>query len=391
MDLKPIFEKLFPEGSKGGQCAAFAEKLVLLPTPGHIVGDSLASKIDKVTKFGILAKNIKDDFREGDVIVTDESKKYGHLFVVNCVMPGALRATESNYNLDERVHHTRLISKVSPRIIGILRGTLKVEIPKPMQPQIKVPVRLIMNNCEWATLPAKLQECQDRILKASGDRLLVEFDVVHSQFNSIPFVPFVPTADVGFVEGYKGIPNDWYDQNVDPLIGRFPIAVFQVNDKQWQGGAAKGWRTDADEGAIEIQIGSDEGESIYAEKMGTMWVFVNSIVHEITHALFYMQGGFDYTHTYLSNLTGIFDLEKAFSFLNYDLINNYLQKFMNEKIVYKKIGDPTLYLAVGDVLFGFAVSWEQFQKNVPGVQIKELSPEEFAKKVVSPDILLKPR
>src|SRR5690349_17917163 len=97
MDLKPTFEHYYPEGSIGGQCAAFAEKLVQFGP----VGNTLAQKTAYVKTRGILVADLYGDFRVGDVIVTDDSPVNGHIFVINCIVGNSLRASESNFDLHQ--------------------------------------------------------------------------------------------------------------------------------------------------------------------------------------------------------------------------------------------------------------------------------------------------
>lgn len=123
-DLKPSFEYYYPEGVKGGQCIVFLHRLVEFPPTGNY----LSQKIATVKMHGILAADLKGNFEVGDVVITKENPIYGHGFCVNSIIGDKLQATESNYNLDERVHHTRLLSKKSPLIVGVLRGPLKIKI-----------------------------------------------------------------------------------------------------------------------------------------------------------------------------------------------------------------------------------------------------------------------
>lgn len=124
MELKSIFEQLYPEGTRGGQCVAFLHKLVEFQSTGNY----LKQKIATVNTYGIPIKELKDDFRVGDIIITSESPKYGHGAVINSTPGIDLRLTESNYRLDEKVHHTRLLSRTSKKIIGVIRGRLKIKI-----------------------------------------------------------------------------------------------------------------------------------------------------------------------------------------------------------------------------------------------------------------------
>lgn len=120
--VKGSFETRFPSGAPGGQCASFARKLVDIPP----LGNGLNEKKAWVNKIGIPAAEWKSSPQVGDVIITDESKNYGHVAVVNKILPdGRIQLTESNYNNDEKVHHNRVMSLNSPRIYGAIRKPLK--------------------------------------------------------------------------------------------------------------------------------------------------------------------------------------------------------------------------------------------------------------------------
>lgn len=122
MGVKGSFETKFPSGAPGGQCASFARKLVDIPP----LGNGLNEKKAWVNKIGIPAAEWKSSPQVGDVIITDESKNYGHVAVVNKILPdGRIQLTESNYNNDEKVHHNRTMSLNSPRIYGAIRKPLK--------------------------------------------------------------------------------------------------------------------------------------------------------------------------------------------------------------------------------------------------------------------------
>lgn len=115
-------EKKYPEGSKGGQCGVFAHKIVDFPP----IGDAKSEKFASVDKFGIPAAQWRQSPRVGDVIITDESKQYGHVAVVNAILPdGSLRLTESNFRGKESVSHDRTLPINSSKIYGAFRGKLK--------------------------------------------------------------------------------------------------------------------------------------------------------------------------------------------------------------------------------------------------------------------------
>lgn len=132
MNLKPIFEKLYPQGSVGpgegrllGQCAVLAQHLVQIGK----VGDYLPQKINAIRQRGIFANELQLRFKPGDVVITNESKKHGHVLVINFVtyiensdQAVSFRATEANYRFPLRIDHTRILNANSPVIIGVIRG-----------------------------------------------------------------------------------------------------------------------------------------------------------------------------------------------------------------------------------------------------------------------------
>lgn len=129
MNLQQTLQKLFPDNSWGGQCGTFAHRIVDFP----LVGNSLWSKIRAVSSFGIPINSLNGDFKEGDVLITKESRVFGHVAVINQLIYAEntsnlieVRLTESNYNLNLRVHHNRTLSVNDPNIVGVIRGNLKI-------------------------------------------------------------------------------------------------------------------------------------------------------------------------------------------------------------------------------------------------------------------------
>jgi surface antigen len=115
----------FSNGSLGGQCAAFTEKIVDLGTPNNTMGNLLEDKQKTVDKYGVSAKQLRANPKIGDVIVFNIGR-YGHAAVINAILPnGQVRLTESNFNKDERVNHTRTISLNDPSIYGAFKGKIK--------------------------------------------------------------------------------------------------------------------------------------------------------------------------------------------------------------------------------------------------------------------------
>lgn len=181
-DLRPTFEKKFPQGSKGGQCAAFAEKLVKFGP----VGDSLASKLAYVKKFG--STNIWD-IQVGDVVLTNDSKINGHIFVVNCDKVQYWQVTESNFDGKEHVSHTRLISKFSNKILGHIRAPLLVQIPAPTPMTHKL---LILKSNTDIAVDTAISKAVDLVSgwinQGTNGEFVVQTDILMTDraFNSVP-------------------------------------------------------------------------------------------------------------------------------------------------------------------------------------------------------------
>lgn len=116
-------QQKYPQGATGGQCITFLHKLIDFPS----VGDGKNEKIASVNKFGIPKSRWTP--RVGDVVITGENKTYGHGFMINRLLPGNRAVvTESNYKLNGKVTHTRIVNLNNPLIYGAIRGTPKRNI-----------------------------------------------------------------------------------------------------------------------------------------------------------------------------------------------------------------------------------------------------------------------
>lgn len=123
--LKGSFEQKYPEGARGGQCASFARKLTYIPP----LGDSLRDKEVHVDQIGMPANAWRNNPQVGDVVITNDNKENGHVFVVNTLLPNRMaRVTESNWHGNERVTHDRIVPLDSPRIYGAIRAPLKMTL-----------------------------------------------------------------------------------------------------------------------------------------------------------------------------------------------------------------------------------------------------------------------
>jgi len=118
-----------PAGTKyssgyDGECGYWSRKIVDYPSG---TGDTLSAKKAYLAKNGIDRNTWQSQgVKVGDVIITDESKQYGHVVVVNSINPdGTVTVSESNFRGPYVVSHDRKIPITSSRIQGVVRGKLK--------------------------------------------------------------------------------------------------------------------------------------------------------------------------------------------------------------------------------------------------------------------------
>lgn len=109
----------YPSGKKNSlanQCGYFVRSVVQkmgLDYPK--VGDTLASKVAVVKKYGSKIGSV------GSVLITNESKKNGHVaYIIGKNAKGWI-LSESNYKLDGKINYGRVIPFNSPSIVGYLQ------------------------------------------------------------------------------------------------------------------------------------------------------------------------------------------------------------------------------------------------------------------------------
>lgn len=121
-----------------------------------------------------------------------------------------------------------------------------------------------------------------------------QIDTATTNFADIPFSPYGDN-------NHLGIDPDWYNANVATLGIGYDIVLFVMNRKQWkEPNRARGWRTDNEYGAVELQIACDEGERNpgfpqYKRNDDSFFLLAS---HEIMHALYMISGQVDLTHYY---------------------------------------------------------------------------------------------
>lgn len=320
MDLRPTFEKLFPANSWGGQCGTFAHRLVDFPS----IGNYLWTKKAAVARFGLPGSQAQ----VGDVLITKESLLFGHVAVINNDMGGSWQLTESNYNLNQRVHHSRQISKTSNQIIGVIRGKPLYPMPTPpAQFPIQIETRILLNHMQpWNSLVSKMAGLQDWFWKASGNKieLIVDYKMIDLGGWNTLFYGAGPRVEA--------IDENWINANVTPLVPEAKIILFVVSPTQYK------FQVFDDPQAIEYGWEYSPNFPIKAlincdENTKTPWYpdmdgFVDIARHEIVHGLYSIActssfpAGTDLTHNhYLGK-----EFEKVFDDLDYNKLSTIINK-----------------------------------------------------------------
>jgi len=114
------------EGTRGGQCAVFAENVAKLPDGRNwVVGDTIQEKKNSLNQYrnaGLGFLPGEENPQAGNAVIINPGTKWGHVAVVNSVNDdGTITLTESNWNWDERVTHSRKMRLDDPSIVGYIR------------------------------------------------------------------------------------------------------------------------------------------------------------------------------------------------------------------------------------------------------------------------------
>ena len=164
-------------------------------------------------------------------------------------------------------------------------------------------VRIIANKLDWATWPAHISKLKKWFLP----KIDMVFDLVHTDFDEVPFIQYTSNM--------LGVDHVWYDANITPMGKGYDIILFVLSPEQWRGNGARGWRTDRDQGPVQLQIAAGEFEKLYLPDPPRVnretTTFFEYARHEIMHALFMITGQFDTTHYWYEQ-----DPEKLINALN---------------------------------------------------------------------------
>ncbi len=280
MDLTSTFANLYPENSIGGECGIFAHNLIDFPA----VGNSYSSKQWAVRQYGITAEFLRGNFHVGDVLITSEGTFLGfgsgHVAVVNSMNSTSLFLTESNFNKDDKVHHTRRIDRTSPKIFGVIRGAFKmpVEYPQPVQ----LSVTVFLNNMDWGqTMLGKLAELQNWFYQTSGQKLqLIINNPVPTKLSGWGYQMWGPGSNLEIMD------KKFMDSQIAPLADS-DIVLFIASNADWKKPSdvtveTKGYCW-ADGGKIKGYVVCDENEM---SQYYALNAFIDYGRHEIVHGLY---------------------------------------------------------------------------------------------------------
>lgn len=264
--------------------------------------------------------------------------------------------------------------------------------PTPPMPPLVYPitlkVRFVANNMNWATLTSQLAKVAEWYRVDSNNRVNVTFDVVQTNFTSIPF----ETTD----GNNKCVEKAWFRQNILPLAFDYDIIVLAVRYDEWDNLNSNNWGIMI--GDLEptkcmvINVTAEENEP-NAHTIGgvseAVPILVPRLEHEISHAFlgFTSQdfvNGENITHKYFLTVDGV-DAHKIFDSINYQSLTNilaYRRGLLGEPmlIVHKHSDPNTKFALSSDTKIGFA-DFPAYQKFISGREVIDidLADVEFAK------------
>lgn len=255
-----------------------------------VVGDSLASKQKYVQSNGIIKANIAEigkGFRIGDVVITTDGK-YGHGFVVADMDEKNLYAAESNFNLDKKVTYGRIVPKDSPKIYGLLRNPLKLDLGV-----CEFNVNVFFNNQpKWSN--AILDKTSASLFEMTKGKLKVNFYPLRTNFERWWYEDFVFNG-----VDYKVIAKSYLDEKTKLFSFTSDnkpanAVVFVINPAEWQGSSGAGqelaWTNNTPIGQIQASCGESDMSPWYDLKL-----IEHVLIHELSHYLNFINGKDDKT------------------------------------------------------------------------------------------------
>ena len=308
-----LLSTLYPDGSIQGQCGVFCHRLMDFP----LVGDTLASKIAAVKKYGYTASQLLGGYDAGDIVITKENQLNGHVAFVNNIVGDNLQLTESNFHEDLKVHHTRLINKNSPELVGCIRGKLLFLPPDGEKKNLSFPIQLkvlILQNNQpfWNSLLKHMANLQNWFWFNSQGKIQLIIDYRQTTlkgWNTVFTGPVIGGLNVEVID-----PN-WFDKNVLPAAPLADIVIFNMPRKDWKGSvfdhpeSIELGYTYEPSYPVKIMTVSDEFDD-YPPYYPTLGAFAKVMAHEIAHGLYGIAAGSnvvpggDYCHNHFYGQNG---------------------------------------------------------------------------------------
>jgi hypothetical protein len=155
-------------------------------------------------------------------------------------------------------------------------------------------IKFVFNNCKRPeTVVREVNELKKWCIKLNP-----HVDIEYTNINNIPFVAHLKDSKG---EDLSGIDHDWYDRNITPKGVGYDIILFAVDEKNWKTpNRARGWRTDADFGPVELHVCYNEDEKIWGypqyKTVKDRSMFFLEASHELSHAFYMITGQPDLTH-----------------------------------------------------------------------------------------------
>lgn len=156
-------------------------------------------------------------------------------------------------------------------------------------------IKVVANNCAWQSLDQKLKDLQGWF----APKIAIDFTVDHVSFKDVPFILYehVDVIQSQNQGNLYGVDRQWYDDNILLQHGMgYDIVILLMNLDDWKSKGARGWRTDSDQGPIELQVACNENEQMMWPNFPSMNAFFQITRHEILHAMFMLTGQYDMTH-----------------------------------------------------------------------------------------------
>lgn len=156
-------------------------------------------------------------------------------------------------------------------------------------------ILIVANRAKWKSWPDKIEKLESYFKKFD-----IKATIEHTAYNTVPYIKYESNDPRYGVRNYEGIDPDWYDKYVTSMASGYDIVLFVLPLSQWnKDNGARGWRTDKDQGPVQLHIWCDENEkAVWGGYAGRTESFFQLARHEILHALYMITGQLDKVHDF---------------------------------------------------------------------------------------------